>query len=272
MHDVMVGMWKPRPHEAKAGLKPRDFCTLCSLVTAQLVLGATGHDYKQVLMKGAAPGGVYPIPQCKDAKNPKITRPCKTGPIQSGELGMAYQMIYKAYDVKLDLPVNAAGIPTYDFTCKKTANWPEPDKTDAVSRQKIYLKPNTTTEKCEFSETRTGYSVFQPSDAKRCFMDSQKAKKGETVDKRRTDAKDDRQECKLWDAKKPVPWNKDEIACVPLDSKTCDDACKKDPKTLKHKIYKCAKELECMKTGPLDKANNGAWVEDKAKVDPSKKD
>jgi len=77
MHDVMVGMWKPRPHEVKAGLKQRDFCTVASLVVAMSVLNSTKGAFDQV--QKAAPGGKWPIENadCKDAKTKRTRRCCK---------------------------------------------------------------------------------------------------------------------------------------------------------------------------------------------------
>lgn len=85
---------------------------------------------------------------------------------------------------------------------------------------------------------------------------------------RRSQAKDDRQECKIWEPKdkNPIAWNKDDLACVPLDKSKCDDKCKADPNKLKHEIFKCVKERDCMETGPKDPKNNGIWVADKSKV------
>jgi len=38
MHDVIVGMWRPREHETKAGLKAGKFCSVASLVVAMTSL------------------------------------------------------------------------------------------------------------------------------------------------------------------------------------------------------------------------------------------
>lgn len=243
MHDVIVGMWKPRTHEKAAGLEEGKFCSVVSLVVAMSALRA-------------APGkGWAPV---------KTMLINETAFITDGSLGEAYRNIYRAFGIRIADQGTKEG--QYDYKCSKTKNWPEPDSKDTKSRQMIFLKPNTTSGKCEFTAEKSAYNAFQEGDVKRCFMDSSTADKDKKMTERRASIKDDRQACKLWDIKSQVMFDKDEIACIPLDKTKCDDKCLADPKQKKHAIYKCLKEKDCMQTSPLDKTVTGVWVEDKSKV------
>lgn len=245
MHDVIVGMWKPRDHEKAAGLEEGKFCSVVSLVVAMSALRAAPG-------KGWAPVKAKLINQ--------------TSFIADGTLGEAYRNIYRAFGIRIADQGTKEG--EYDYACSKTKNWPEPDAKDTKSRQMIFLKPNTSTGKCEFTAEKSAYNAFQEGDVKRCFMDSTTADKDKTMSTRRASIADDRQACKLWDIKSQVMFEKDEIACVPLDLSKCDDKCKADPKTKKHAIFKCLKAKDCMQTSPLDKNNatTKIWEEDKSKV------
>lgn len=184
--------------------------------------------------------------------------------IADGSLGSAYRNIFRAFGIKIaDQGKDAKDTKTYDYTCSTTDSWPEPDAKDTKSRQKIFMKPNTTSGKCEFTEEKTAYNAFQAGDAKRCFMDS--TEKDKTMKERRTAIADTRQECKIWDIKSQVMFETDDIACVTLDKSACDDKCVADPKKRKHSIFKCIKAKDCMQTNPIDD-KSGAWVKDESKV------
>jgi len=78
--------------------------------------------------------------------------------IKNGSLGAAYRNIFRAYGIKIASQGFKEG--EYDYTCRKSLGWPAPDVKDTKSRQKVFLKPNTTTGKCEFSAEKTAYNVF----------------------------------------------------------------------------------------------------------------
>lgn len=85
---------------------------------------------------------------------------------RDGTLGMAYREIMSAFKA----PHMSAT--EYDYTCRDTMAWPEPEQADIESRQQIYMRPDTTTGKCTFTDEVTAYSIYQEGDSERCFMDS----------------------------------------------------------------------------------------------------
>ena len=85
---------------------------------------------------------------------------------RDGTLGMAYREIMSAFKA----PHMSAT--EYDYSCASTGAWPEPEQADIESRQQIYMRPDTTTGKCTFTDEVTAYSIYQEGDSERCFMDS----------------------------------------------------------------------------------------------------
>jgi hypothetical protein len=112
---------------------------------------------------------------------------------RDGTLGMAYREIMAAFKA----PHMSAT--EYDYTCASTLSWPEPEQADIESRQQIYMRPDTATGKCTFTDEVTAYSIYQEGDSERCFMDSDASLAALPVDERRAGNADTRLACLLWD-------------------------------------------------------------------------
>lgn len=121
--------------------------------------------------------------------------------VRDGTLGMAYREIMTAFKA----PHLSAT--EYDYTCASTMPWPEPEQADIESRQQIYMRPDTATGKCTFTDEVTAYSIYQEGDSERCFMDSDPTEAAKTVEERRSGNADTRLACLLWDATAPYPWD-----------------------------------------------------------------
>jgi len=82
---------------------------------------------------------------------------------------------------------------------------------------------------------------------------------------RRADYADDnvREPCNIWDSDEPIPWEKDEKACIV--NSACDAACKADPKKRHYVTYKCLKYRECMVTQPGSSNSSTIWGKDVTK-------
>lgn len=190
-HDVVTGFWQPTEAHTALNLKSGDFCTLVSVVAAQVVL-----------RESADKGKTWPTDD--------MLKPSDVEMVADGSLGKAAFAMATIFNLKPPGPAE------YDWECSETGAWPEPDR-EANPYVDLYLD---TVPVLDADDVPTGATVVAPvpyhtsytllveGDPKRAGMDH--ARPTETITARRAANSYSGAYCIPWDnedGNNPQPWD-----------------------------------------------------------------